>query len=88
MLYLWALTYTVPVFTLRNAKFKLTWQQYYIRIRGSVVSIGTGYGLEDRGVGVRAPVRSRMFSSTNRPDRLWGPPSLLSNGYRGIFLRG
>jgi hypothetical protein len=25
----------------------------------------------------------RIFSSSPRPDRLWGPPSLLSNGYRG-----
>jgi hypothetical protein len=25
----------------------------------------------------------RFFSSPQRPDRLWDPPSLLSNGYRG-----
>jgi hypothetical protein len=37
--------------------------------------IATGYGLDDRGVGVRVPVGSRIFSSPSRPDRLWGPPS-------------
>jgi len=30
--------------------------------------------------------RDKIFSSPNRPDRLWGPPSLLLNGYRGSFL--
>jgi hypothetical protein len=34
----------------------------------SVVGIPTGYGLDDRGVGVRVPVGSRIFSSTlSRP---------------------
>jgi hypothetical protein len=28
-----------------------------------------------------------LLSSTPCPDRLWGPPSLLSNGYRRLFLR-
>jgi hypothetical protein len=51
--------------------------------RDSVVGIATGYGLDDRGVGVRVSVGSRIFSSPRRPDRLWGPPNLLSNGYRG-----
>jgi hypothetical protein len=52
------------------------------------VFIATGYGLDDRGVGVRVPVRSRIFSSPRRRDRLWGPLNLLSNGYWELFPRG
>jgi hypothetical protein len=48
----------------------------------SAVGIATGYGLDDRRVGVRVLVGSRIFSSLRRPDRLWGPPNLLSNEYR------
>jgi hypothetical protein len=53
--------------------------------RDSSVGIATGYGLDDQGVAFRVPVGSRIFSSRRRPDRLWGPPSLLSNGYRVFF---
>jgi hypothetical protein len=55
------------------------------RSRDSVVGIATGYELNYRGVRVRVPVGSRIFSSTRRPDRPRGPSSLLSNGYRGLF---
>jgi hypothetical protein len=56
--------------------------------RDSSVGIVTGYGLDDRGVRVRAPIGSRMFCSPCRPDRHWRPPNFLSNGYRGLFPRG
>jgi hypothetical protein len=58
------------------------------RNRDSTVGIATGHGPDDRGVGVRIPVGSRIFSFSRRPDRLWGPPSHLSNGYRALFSRG
>jgi hypothetical protein len=56
--------------------------------RESVVGTAIDYGLDDRGVGVRVPVGSRIFSSQRRPDRLWDPLNLLPNGYRGFFPRG
>jgi hypothetical protein len=37
---------------------------------GCAVGIATGYGLEDREVGVQVPVGSRFLSSPRRPDRL------------------
>jgi hypothetical protein len=41
--------------------------------RDSSVGVVSGYGLDDRVVGVPVPVGPRIFSSP-RPDRLWGPP--------------
>jgi hypothetical protein len=41
-----------------------------IRIRDSVVGIVTSYGLDDRGVGVRVLVGSRILSSPRHPDQL------------------
>jgi membrane-associated phospholipid phosphatase len=58
------------------------------RSRGSAVGIATGYGLDDRGVGVRVPVGSRIFSSPLCPDRLWGLPNDHSKGYGGGSFPG
>jgi pyruvate-formate lyase len=65
----------------------LTTISQYIN-RRSVVGIATGYGLDDRGVGVRVMVGLKIFTSPSRPDRLWGPPNPLFNGYRELFPRG
>jgi hypothetical protein len=46
------------------------------------------YGLDERGVGVRVTVGSRIFSSQRRPDQLWGPHTLTYNGYQGFYLGG
>jgi hypothetical protein len=56
--------------------------------RDSSVGIATGYGLDGRGVGVRVPVEAKFFSSPRRPERLWAPPNLLPNAYRGLFPLG
>jgi hypothetical protein len=63
----------------------------YILIFGSrnnAVGIATGYGLDGRGFKVRVPAVATFLSSPRRTDRFWGPPSVLSNGYRGIFPGG
>jgi hypothetical protein len=54
----------------------------------SVVGIATSYGLDDKGLGVRVHVGfTNLLSSTaSRPPL--GPPSLLYNGYRGLFAGG
>jgi hypothetical protein len=59
-----------------------------IRSRDGIIVIATGYGLEDRRIGVRVPVESRIFSSPRRSDRFCGPPNLLSNGLSGTLSPG
>jgi hypothetical protein len=54
----------------------------------SSVAIGTGYELDDRGVGVRVPVGSWIFSSPRRPDRLWDHPASYPMGPGGPSSRG
>jgi hypothetical protein len=53
--------------------------------RDSVVGIVTGYGLDNRGVGVQVPVGSRIFSSPCRPDRSGVHPTSYPMGTGGSF---
>jgi hypothetical protein len=47
------------------------------------------YGLDNQGFGFRVPLGTKILTFPCRPDRLWGPPNLLSNGYpEDCFLRG
>jgi hypothetical protein len=62
-----------------SMKFEGVWAG----IAQSVQRLATG-----RGIGVRVPVGTHFFSSPRRTDRFCGPPSLLSNGYRGLFPSG
>ena len=50
---------------------------YFIGGPGSIVTIATGYGLDSPGMEFRY---GDIFRTC--PDRPWGPPSLLYNGYR------
>ena len=49
-----------------------------IYVPGSVVCIAIGYGLG--GPGIESRWGGEIFRTC--PDRPWGPPSLLYNGYR------
>jgi hypothetical protein len=68
----------VPVMQNENKCKKILLVQY--KSRDSAVGIATGYGLDDQEVGVRVLLEARIFTSPFLPDRLWGPPSLLSSG--------
>jgi hypothetical protein len=47
--------------------------------------IATGYGMDDRGVEVRFPVASRLFTSLHCQGRLWSQSNLLTKVYRVHF---
>jgi hypothetical protein len=55
---------------------------------GSPVSIVTGYGLDDQGVGVQVLVESRIFTSPCHPDQFWSSPSLPIQWVPGAFSPG
>jgi hypothetical protein len=61
---------------------------YNSRSPDSAVGIATGRELDDRGVEVRVPLGSRIFSHPCRPHRLWGPPPTYPMGTGGSFSCG
>jgi hypothetical protein len=65
--------------TLVNGYF-LTFQKVMLPLgQGNSVGIATRYGLDGPGIEFRW---DEIFRTC--PDRPWGPPSLLYNGYRAI----
>jgi hypothetical protein len=66
-------------------KYQISWYSLLIESRSSVVGMATGYGLDNRKVGVRVPVESGILTSTCRPYRLWSSPNLVSNDYQEPF---
>jgi hypothetical protein len=59
----------------------------YISFKSRDISVGiaTGYGLD--GQSSIPGEGKRFFYIPQRSDRLWGQPSFLSSGYRGLFPR-
>jgi hypothetical protein len=53
--------------------------------RHTSVGIATDYGVDSRCT--IAGRDNRFLFTPQRPYRLWGPLSLLSNGYQGLFAR-
>jgi hypothetical protein len=51
----------------------------------NAVDTAIGYWLDNGDVRVRVTAGSWIFFSPRRPGRLWGPPTLPSSGYRGLF---
>jgi hypothetical protein len=69
---------------------KKHWDNF--KSRDSLVRIALGYGMNDPDSRVLFPAGggggSEFFSSPPRPERLWGPPSVISNGTRVSFPGG
>jgi hypothetical protein len=79
--YSWTCRYSNSLANIRSRV-----QVQNLRNRDSSVGIATCYDLAGRG---SIPGRRKRFlSSPQRPDRLWGSPSLTSNGHRRLFPQG
>jgi hypothetical protein len=70
----------------QNRQLLLVLLFYFFCVCRVAQSVVSGYGLDDRTIQVRSPAEAKgFFVQPLCPDRLWGPPSLLYNGYRGSY---
>jgi hypothetical protein len=81
------------LFELRTNQFARQFIRYSVYVtvsRVCLLSLQTlDYGLDNRGFDSRQGLGVFLFTSLPpRPDRLWGPPSLLFNGYQELFPWG
>jgi hypothetical protein len=72
----------------KKAMLRLNLVYTSMRRRDSSVGIETSYGLDDRGVGVRVPVGSRIFPSPNRQTGSEVHPTFYPMGTGGSFPGG
>jgi hypothetical protein len=73
--------YTKVIFSNTSTSVYLVKDCFIEKNRDSTVGTATGYGLNDRGVGVRVLMGARIFTSLSSPDLLWG--SFLGNKAAG-----
>jgi hypothetical protein len=73
----------IPTFVSNTTLYNL---QYGAGVAQSVYYLTTDWTTGRSGFDFRQ--RQKIFLYPLCPDRLWGPPSLMSNGYRGSFPQG
>jgi hypothetical protein len=80
---------TVPNYRHRYRQSVSLINTFHLRINEpGWLSILSDYGLNSRAIEVRSPAEAKDFFSSLCVLRLWGPPSLLYNEYRGSFPGG
>jgi hypothetical protein len=73
---------------LTNGATLLTFLSFLLRFKSRDNSVGIVTRLRAGRSGFKGSITGGgwdFFSSPLCPERLWGPPSLLSNGYQGLF---